>query len=85
MHSQRVVGGGTEGGGVTLARTSQQIWIHDSSEEIAHQAFIPEAMKVSYRVRNATLMNVFSNCGGESYQVANYGIGKLINPPLAAK
>ena len=78
MHSTKKVGGGTELGAKTQSRTSQQIWINDLSDEI-NQLFTPEAVQVSYRVRNATLMNVFGNAGGEFYQVANYGIGKPIN------
>ena len=30
---------------------------------------------MSYRIRNATMMEVFTFFGGEMFQVANYGIG----------
>ena len=73
MHSKKAIGGGEEDGAKSLARTSHTTWIYDLNHD--GQLFTPDATKVTYRIRNATLMNPFTTAGGEPYQVANYGIG----------
>ena len=73
MHSKKAIGGGEEEGAKSLSRTSHNQWIYDLNHD--GQLFTPDAIKVTYRIRNATLMNPFATAGGEAYQVANYGIG----------
>ena len=44
-------------------------------QEVDGGSVCPISRQVSWRIQNATLMNVFTSNGGEAYQVANYGIG----------
>ena len=73
----------------SYSRTSKQTWIQelrrDLPDGLVQEGFLlPIANQVSFRVQNATLMNVFTANGGEAYQVANYGIGGQYSKHLDA-
>ena len=59
-------------------RTSKQFWVKEDLDFLPYsqddEVIVPLATKVSHRIQNATLMNVFNLNGGEAFQVANYGI-----------
>ena len=59
-------------------RTSKQFWVKEDLDFLPYsqddEVIVPLATKVSHRIQNATLMNVFTLNGGEAFQVANYGI-----------
>ena len=79
MHSKKVLLS-TEQYGASFQRTSKQAWFpefnHEHDQLKSDGELINEApYQVSLRIRKATMMNTFELAGGESYQVANYGLG----------
>ena len=74
--------------GTSYLRTSKQSWIKEDQIPTEYSAMVdnnealkvPLATKVSRRIQNATLMNVFTLNGGEAFQVANYGIAGQYTP-----
>ena len=80
-HGQRKLGPDNRHFGSSYLRTSKQVWVKEDQIPTEYlqmamedEVIIPQASKVSWRIQNATLMNVFTLTGGEAYQVANYGI-----------
>ena len=68
--------------GASYVRTSKQSWIKEDQIPKEYSTMVDDndalkvwlATKVSRRIQNATLMNVFTENGGEAFQVANYGM-----------
>ena len=67
--------------GASYVRTSKQSWIKEDEIPKKYESTddgttlkVWLATKVSLRIQNATLMNVFTENGGEAFQVANYGM-----------
>lgn len=67
------VGGVESQGHTSSSRTSQQVWLEDTDTD--HEMYLPEAAKVSQRIKLATWAEPRAFIGGEMFQVANYGLG----------
>jgi len=87
-HSAKATGGGSAdfvSGKTSYKRTSKQVWLSDfwttttvsvnDNDKEGLPTHNAEALRVSSRIRNATMMEVYTFFGGEMFQVANYGIG----------
>ncbi len=68
---------GMNGNEATVKRTSSQTWL--SEIDGTSEAYAKEALGVTFRLELATRLHAMSFQGGETYQVANYGIGGVYN------